>query len=149
MRVPNGTTVLVADGSKMLILENRGEAFSPKLEVVSQSEQDLLPDRDIGTDRPGRSHTSVGPGRSALQETDFHRQAEDRFAMEAAGQLIERSRIAANGSGIIVIAPPRTLGKLRQHYQGEVESKLIAEIAKDMTGHPVNDIARLIVEYSE
>ena len=148
MRVPNGTTVLVADGSKMLILENRGEAFSPKLEVVSQSEQDLLPDRDIGTDGPGRSHSSVGRGRSALQETDFHRQAEDRFAMEAAGQLNERCR-AANGSGIIVIAPPRTLGKLRQHYQGEVADKLIAEIAKDLTGHPVNDIARLIVEYSE
>ncbi len=146
MRVPNGTTVLVADGSKMLLLENRGEAFSPRLEVVKQHAQDIPPDRELSTDRAGRSHSSMGRRSSALQETDFHEQAEDRFAGEVAAHLNERGR-SANGNGIIVIAPPRTLGKLRQHYQGDVECRLIAEISKDLTGHPVQDIARLITEY--
>lgn len=147
MRVPNGTTVLVADGSKMLLLENRGEAFNPRLEVIGQSEHDNLPDRELSADRPGRTQSRFGPGRSAMQETDFHQLAEDRFAAEVAEQINEHSR-NMDGSGIIVIASPRTLGKLRRHYQPDVEARLIAEIGKDLTGHPVSDIGKLIADYN-
>src|SRR3546814_21188607 len=87
MRVPRGTTVLVADGGKMLLLENRGEAFNLRLEVIEQQAQNVPPDRELGTDRHGRSHSSVGPGRSAMQETDFHEQAEDRCIAEVEGFL--------------------------------------------------------------
>jgi protein required for attachment to host cells len=38
----------------------------------------------LGTDRPGRSLASTGAARSALGDTDFARQGEDRFAAEAA-----------------------------------------------------------------
>ncbi|API60337.1 hypothetical protein BSL82_14430 [Tardibacter chloracetimidivorans] len=145
MRVPRGTTVLVADGGKMLLLENRGEAFNLRLEVIEQQAQNIPPDRELGTDRPGRSHSSVGPGRSAMQETDFHEQAEDRFIAEVAGFLGDHSRI--NGNNVVVIAPPRTLGRLRQHYPNGTADRVIAEIPKDLTGHPVNDIARLLSDY--
>lgn len=148
MRVPNGTTVLVADGSRMLLLENRGEAFSPALEVISQRMQDIPPARELSADRPGRAVSSVGSARSAMDETDFHDLAEERFAEEAAECLNAHSR-TVNGSGIVVVAPPRMLGKLRQHYQNDVASRLIAEIAKDLTRHPVTEIARLIAEYKE
>lgn len=143
MRVPNGTTVLVADGSKMLLLENRGAAFSPRLEVIDQRAQDIPPDRELSADRPGRGHSGVGLGRGAMQETDFHEQAEDRFAAEVAGHLNDYGK-----NGIIVVAPPRTLGRLRQHYQNDTAGRLIAEIPKDLTGHPVGDIARLIAGYT-
>lgn len=146
MRVPNGTTVLVADGSKMLLLENRGEAFDPKLHVIEQLTQTNLSAHELSTDRPGRAFASIGSGRSAMEETDQHELAEDRFAIEVAERLREHSR-KLNGAGVIVIAPPRTLGKLRQHYQGDLQNLVVAEIAKDLTGHPVNDIARLISEY--
>src|SRR3546814_13818723 len=89
-----------------------------------------------------RSHSSVGPGRSAMQETNFHEQAEDRFIAEVAGFLGDHSRI--NGNNVVVIAPPRTLGRLRQHYPNGTADRVIAEIPKDLTGHPVNDIARLL-----
>ena len=145
MRVPNGTTVLVADGGRMLLLENRGEAFSPRLEVVGQMGQNVPPDREIGTDRPGRSASSVGTARSAMEETDFHRQAEERFAVEIAAQLKESCD--AGSGDVIVIAPPRTLGELRRHYKNGMAERVIAEIAKDLTGHPVPAIARLIADY--
>src|SRR3546814_3761310 len=90
----------------MLLLENRGEAFNLRLEVIEQQAQNVPPDRELGTDRPGRSHSSVGPGRSAMQETDFHEQAEDRFIAEVAGFLGDHSRI--NGNNVVVIAPPRS-----------------------------------------
>lgn len=145
MRIPNGTAVLVADGGKMLLLENRGEAFSPRLEVIEQQVQDLPPDRELSTDRPGRSHSRIGPGRSAMQETDFHDQAEDRFVADVASYLGGHSR--TNGADVVVIAPPRTLGRLRHYYPNGTVDRVIAEIPKDLTGHPVNDIARLLADY--
>src|SRR3546814_15985887 len=97
MRVPIGTMVLAVDGSKMLLLENRGEAFSPRLEVIEQQEQDIPPDRDLSTDRPGRSSSSVGSARSAMEETDFHEPAEDRFIAEEIGRESGRERVVQYG----------------------------------------------------
>src|SRR3546814_16549215 len=130
MRVPIGTMVLAVDGSKMLLLENRGEAFSPRLEVIEQQEQDVPPDRDLSTDRPGRSHSSVGPGRSAMEETDFHEQAEDRFIAEGGARLNELSRSTSDNGGTRVLASPGTPGKLRTHNknsQGGKRSRKDAE----------------------
>src|SRR3546814_14541359 len=142
MRVPRGTTVLVADGGKMLLLENRGEAFNLRLEVIEQQAQNVPPDRELGTDRPGRSHSSVGPGRSAMQETDFHEQAEDRFLAEVAGFLGVHSRI--NGNNVVVIAPPRTLDRLRQHYPNGTAARVLAAIPNDRTGPPGTGIPRQV-----
>src|SRR3546814_13012875 len=117
-----------------------GEAFNLRLEVIEQQAQNVPPDRELGTDRPGRSHSSVGPGRSAMQETDFHEQAEDRFIAEVAGFLGDHSRI--NGNNVVVIAPPRTLGRLRPHSPNGTAQHVIPEIRKDLTGHTVADNTR-------
>ncbi len=45
---------------------------------------------------------------------------------------------------MIIVAPPRTLGELRKHYHKEVEKRLAGEIAKDLTGHPVPEIEKII-----
>jgi protein required for attachment to host cells len=37
------------------------------------------------------------------------------------------------------------LGELRKHYHKEVEKRLSGEIAKDLTGHPVEQIERIIM----
>ena len=45
---------------------------------------------------------------------------------------------------LVVICAPRTLGTLRKHYHGEVEKRVIGEIAKDVAGRPTSEIARVI-----
>ncbi|MBK2451821.1 host attachment protein, partial [Escherichia coli] len=72
MLIPNDTFIVVADGRKMLFFRNDGDAQHPNLVVERKREQDNPSDGDQGTDRPGRSFSSVGPGRSAYEETDFH-----------------------------------------------------------------------------
>src|SRR3546814_13686817 len=78
----------------------------------------------------------------SMQETDFHEQAEDRFIAEVAGFLGDHSRI--NGNNVVVISPPRTLGRLRQHYPNGPAARVIAEIPNALTGHPLTDIPRLL-----
>src|SRR3546814_12014121 len=49
MRVPRGPTVLVADGGKMLLLENRGAVFNLRTEVIEQQATNIPTDRRMGT----------------------------------------------------------------------------------------------------
>lgn len=145
MIVPHNSVVLVADGRKMLFLRNAGDAVYPQLEVETAAEQPVRYTRDIRTDAPGRTSARFAPGRSAIDETDFHQQEEDRFAADAA-DLLKRRALDGDYDHLFVIAPPRTLGELRKRYHKEVSTRLKAEVAKDLTGHPIDAIGRILVE---
>jgi protein required for attachment to host cells len=144
MQVPHNSFVVVADGAKMLFFRNEGDAAFPKLEVERKREQEDRPDRDWKTDEPGRAFSSVSSGRSAYEETDFHQLEEDRFAAETA-ELLRKRALQNDFESLIIIAPPKTLGELRKHYHKEVEKRLAGEIAKDLTGHPVEEIEKIII----
>ena len=144
MQVPHNSFVVVADGKKMLFFRNEGDSEYPKLEVERKREQENPADRDQKPDGPGRtSDASGGAGRSAYQETDFHQLEEDRFAAETAEMLKNRA-LRNEFESLIIVAPPKTLGELRKHYHKEVEKRLAGEIAKDLTGHPVPEIEKII-----
>ena len=144
MQVPHNTFVVVADGKKMLFFRNEGDADYPKLEVERKREQEDLKDSEMKTDGPGSTFdASGGAGRSSYEETDFHQLEEDRFAHETA-DMLKRWALRNDFESLIVVAPPRTLGELRKHYHKEVEKRLAGEIAKDLTGHPVLEIEKIL-----
>ncbi len=144
MQVPHNTFVVVADGQKMLFFRNEGDAEYLKLEMERKEVQDNPADRDQKTSEPGRTFdASGGAGRSAYEETDFHQLGEDRFAAETAAILKERA-LRNEFESLIIVAPPRTLGELRKYYHKEVEKRLTGEIAKDLTGHPVPEIEKIL-----
>lgn len=137
------TFVVVADGRRMLFFRNAGTPLEPNLELVQSEEQDNPPDRDQSSDAPGRTFNSASTRRHAYEETDFHQLEEDRFAADAAEQL-RRHALDGSFDELIVIAPPRTLGKIRKHYHKEVSARLIGEVDKDLTGHSVRQIERVV-----
>jgi protein required for attachment to host cells len=143
MRLAHNSLVLVADGAKMLFFRNEGDAEHPTLKVVDAEQQADAKDRDIKTDTAGQKPGAGGPGGSTAQETDFHDQAEERFAVEAADKL-KRGALAGEYQELVVVATPRTLGVLRKHYHSEVEKRLILELPKDLTGHPVDKIEQML-----
>lgn len=144
MQVPHRSFVVVADGKKMLFFRNEGDSDYPKLEVERKRETSDAPDRDRKTDAPGRTFDSAGGGgRSAYQEVDFHQLEEERFAAETA-ELLRKRALRNDFESLIIVAPPKTLGELRKHYHKEVEKRLTGEIAKDLTGHPVTEIEKIL-----
>ncbi|AJP72003.1 host attachment family protein [Sphingomonas hengshuiensis] len=143
MQIAHDAVVLVADGRKMLFLRNAGDATHPNLQVEENREQDSDATRDQGTDAPGRSFSSVGPGRSAYEQTDFHQLDEDRFAAEAA-EMLKKRALGNDFESLIVVAPPRTLGELRKHYHVTVSDRLTGEINKDLTGHTIPQIEEAV-----
>lgn len=143
MRLAHNSLVLVADGAKMLFFRNEGDAEYPTLKVVDAEQQADDKDRDIKTDTAGQKPGAGGPGGSTAQETDFHDQAEERFAVEAADKL-KRGALAGDYEELVIVATPKTLGVLRKHYHSEVEKRLILELPKDLTGHPVDKIEQIL-----
>jgi protein required for attachment to host cells len=144
MQVPHNSFVVVADGKKMLFFRNEGDSEYPRLEMERKRQQENPADREQKSDAPGRAFSSVGSGRSAYQETDYHQLEESRFAVETA-DLLRKRALRNEFESLIIVAPPRTLGELRKHYHKEVEKRLTGEIAKDLTGHPVNEIEKILV----
>jgi len=141
--VPHNALVLVGDGQKALFLRNKGNPQRLRLVVEQVLERDNPPTREQGTDRPGRSSASVGVARSAMEETDWHDIAEERFAGELADALYRHAQ-ADRFEKLVIIAPPKILGSLRKVLHAEVSARVAAEIPKELTSHPVAEIERLI-----
>jgi protein required for attachment to host cells len=139
--VRQGDWVVICDGKKALVLENVGDTKFLNLKTRQVYEQPLSKTSDQGTDAPGRSINSIDSRRSAMEQTDWHDQEEQRFLQKLAGHL-DAEVNAGNAKAVILIAPPRALGVLRQAYSPNLRSALRAEIDKDLVRMPVRDIEK-------
>lgn len=143
MDIPQNAHVLVMDGGKLLLFKNEGSETEPELNIVMHTIQESAATRDQGSERPGRTHESVGARRSSHEQTDFHQLDEDQFAAEAA-EMLKREVLAHNIEGLLIVAAPRTLGELRKHLHTEVERRVIGEISKDVAQRPTDEIMAAI-----
>lgn len=146
LRVGNGDWVLVGDGHKALLLQNHGDAQLLDLRRLSVRTNENPPTSEQGTDRPGRSFSSAGPGRSSYETTDWHSLEESQFAIELATE-INRAAHAQEFKRLVVVAPPKVLGELRREFSQEAQKRISAEINKDLTNHAIPDIERLLGSY--
>ncbi len=140
------TWILVADGEKALFLENIGDAELPNFQVRRVEEQNNPPSRELGANRPGRVFDSSTVRRSSVADTDWHEIAKDRFAKELSDILYamaHRDRFKK----IAIVAPPKILGDLRDEMHKEVADRVVAEIAKTLTNHPIDRIEDLLVSH--
>jgi protein required for attachment to host cells len=168
MQVPHNALVLVADGRKMLLLRNEGDAQNLNLQLEAKDIHENPKDSDQKRDAAGRARsTQSGPGsprvaqggsmhargsgaqfaesRGSMGEVDYHQMEEDRFAAEIVEQLNQRA-LANNLETLIVIAPANTLGELRKGYRKELQQRLAGEITKDLTGHTVPQIEQALLD---
>lgn len=141
--VHNGAWVLVGDGRKALFFINKGSRDLLDLRVVETRIDENPATRDQGTDRPGRAFASVGGGRSAVGDTDWHEIEEERFA-RAIAERINAGAEANEFSEIVIVAPPKTLGEIRKDLSKKAQGKVAGELAKDLTRHPLADIEKAL-----
>lgn len=143
VRIDTDTWVLVADSEKALFLKNIADAEDLNLVVVEKEHQDNPPSREQGTNAPGR-RADGGPGqRSAMEDTDWHELAKERFAADLADKLYAKAHAGAF-ERIVLACPPQVLGELRKALHKEVTARVVGEVPKLLTKHPLNEIERLI-----
>ncbi len=142
-RLTTKAWVLVADGGRAMILENRGDAIAPRLEQLRTRSLANPPAHEQGSDRPGRYHAGMSQSRSAVDATDFHEEAEKAFMADVAGEL-DADLEAGRFEDLIVVVEPRALGHLRKAMSARLKEHVKAEFAKDYTSETTEAIARFV-----
>lgn len=125
--------ILVADAhrSRLYRLDDDGEALEPTRD--SELVANALPSRDIASDRPGRAFDSGGEGRHAHEpSTDPARHEDLRFAKAVVDRL-EEARKRDEMEQLVVVAPPRFLGDLRNDMSDHLARCVVNEINKDLS----------------
>jgi protein required for attachment to host cells len=135
--------VVVADGEKALFLKNDGDAAHPNLTVFREFEQDNPPTREQGTDRPGRMHDAGPNHKSGVAETDWQKLGKERFAKDIAEKLYKYAH-AGKFDRLILVAPPSVLGDMRKEFHAEVADRIVEEVPKTLTNHPIHEIENLL-----
>ncbi|MBI6629203.1 baeRF12 domain-containing protein [Pontibaca salina] len=142
-QLKHGTWVLIADSEKALFTHNVDDELNPTLDVIRMEEQDNPPNREQARHRRGRFNDGPSVHRSAVQDTDWHRLNKELFANELADILYEKA-YKNEFHEIVLIAPPATLGELRKALHQVVTDKVIAEIPKLLTSHPLDEIETMV-----
>src|SRR5215472_4427327 len=149
INIPHDAIIFIGDGRKALFLRNAGDEKFPNLKTEQVFVGDNPATHDQGTDKPGRVYASAAAGgrRAAVEPTDWHELEEHRFARmvaEAVQKLVRERKVKA----AVIAAPPRTLAELPQAFHEDVKARIIAEIDKDFTRHPVYEIERHLIGIS-
>jgi protein required for attachment to host cells len=130
---PLTTWILVADGAHARVYQNagpgRGLTETSFPEMVGSHE----PARSINADRPGRMQAAPGaPAHAMDHSSDPHREQKRVFAKDVAAFLKTQAQKRVYDR-LVLVAPPKTLGDLRDAIDDEVAAKVIDEVAKDLT----------------
>ncbi|MFC3075365.1 host attachment protein [Shinella pollutisoli] len=135
------TWILAADGNQARLLKGvnllKDGQQNPEQEVFSC---EVKKAQDIMADKPGRSHSSVGYGRSAMEySSDPVREEQQKFAAEVA-ERIDGYAADGNFDRLVLCAAPQTLGDLRAKLSERTRTLTAAEIDKNFTNLPTDKL---------
>jgi protein required for attachment to host cells len=139
---PVRTLVVITDGAKAVFYRNDGPGKGLTALDDLKMTTDVPPTREIMSDRPGRSFSSVGPGRSSIEpRTDPHELEETRFAKGVLEQ-IEAAMGRDVADKLVLVAAPKTLGEMRKAMPKSLADNLTATLDKDLTKTPANELPK-------
>jgi len=136
--------ILVASQSQADFYDVRSLGEAPHLAHRFSDPIAHLHDRDLVSDRPGRvfDHAPATAGRrgaTAHHGTGGERSPRKHEAEQFAhhiGQELARAWRAGEFERLVVMAGPAFLGLLRKAFPDEVRPSIVAEVTKDLIGHP-------------
>ncbi|MFP7723049.1 host attachment family protein [Lysobacter sp. A3-1-A15] len=127
-RIPANTLVMVADGTGARLFRNAGTDSR-----LSLHQDGMLEPKDL--DEEGPSGVMPPESDTRIDEATFAKQLAQRLNEGALRQEYEH---------VVLVADPRTLGLMRPLLHKEVDQRMVAELAKTLTGSPLADIERAL-----
>lgn len=139
---PTVTWILVADGAQAKVFKHDGPGtgLTPVTDLLF--DQDPKQARDIMADKPGRSFSSVGHGRSAMEYSSDPVQVREARFVKSVAEVLERKHQESAFSRLIVCAAPTALGDLRGAMSDQLKRAVVAEMDKDLTNLPTPQLEK-------
>lgn len=136
------TWIIVAESARARIftVSEIGGKFQ---EVADLSHpESRLHDRELSSDLPGRTFDSHGDGRHAMEQaTGPQEQEAQAFATEITRQ-IDRGQREGNFDSLVLVAPPKFLGRLRSELSKSARNAVIGELDKNLVETDTKTIER-------
>jgi len=132
--------VLVANSGQARILEMQRNPyqFHQVSELVSETQH--LTNKEIVSDASGRVYRAQGPGTHSMKpRSDPHENAEEQFSRSLAQKMGKAAR-AGRFDRLLVVADPKTLGRLRQQMEKSVGGKVADGVSLDLVRLPLNQL---------
>lgn len=133
--------VLVADYSRACLFETPSYGSSLVQLAALVNPDARLPERELGSDAPGRVYNRSSGVHQAYERRHFRDNALRRFAGEI-GKFLETSLHSGECEGIVLVAAPRFLSELRRALPQTVRNKLLGQIPKDLAKRPMSLISK-------
>lgn len=137
--------MLVADGrrARVLVEQRRGANLDEPSEWAMEIGEDELYDSQ---DRPPRSFDRVGAGRHAMDGgRSLHEMEEEKFLKRVAERLGDAEK-QKQFDHLIIAAPPRALGLLRDMLPSGAKSRIRADVSKDLLGESAHKLRERLTQ---
>jgi protein required for attachment to host cells len=132
------TWFIIADGGRARFVE-RDEQGAYRTISSFVSTELKASSRDLATERPGRVHESATTARHAIEpKTDPKEAAKEDFVRYVADQVQSEQE---NFDDLVLVAPPRVLGQLRETLAKSVADAVTWDLAKDLTKVPDHELS--------
>jgi len=138
--------VLVADSGNARILEMRRKPheFNEVQKLVSETLHKRT--HDLVSSGKGRSFHVQGPASHSKQQRS---DAQDLAEQEFSRKLVDKLELAAKMNvfqHLVVIADPKTLGRLRRHMSKTLSARVTDELNLDLVGEPLASLEKRVKE---
>ncbi|WP_428027366.1 host attachment protein [Altererythrobacter sp.] len=132
MKLPHKAHVAIVDGENFTLYRNEGQIFEPRLAKVESP--DLKP-TNFSAGVRHQDHLGRMLGRTQLDELAHG---------AAVATWLNGKAIAGELGDVLIVADPKTLGEMRQHFHPELEKRLTGELAKTLTSKKIPGIEKAI-----
>lgn len=138
MLLPHGTVFAIVDGENFELYRNSGMESEPRLTSVD------VPDLEATNFSAGARRLD-GPTRHQARTGDGSNDALDESAHVAAVTgWLNQQVLSRDIEQLVVVADPRSLGEMRRHYHKQLKDALVAEVPKNLSGRPAQEIIRVL-----
>lgn len=139
---PTVTWVLLADGAQAKVFAHSGPGtgLTPVQDLLFEEEP--LQAREIMSDKPGRSFSSNGSGRSSMEYSSDPVQVREARFVKSVAEALDRKYQQSAFSRLIIAAAPTALGDLRGVLSNGLKDAVIAEMPKDLTNLPTPQLEK-------
>ncbi|OWV29752.1 host attachment protein [Halomonas campaniensis] len=136
------TYIVVADAARARIFTRDALTLAEKESMVHA--EGRLHEGDLVTDGRGDVHESMSTtSRSAGEEGTATKHENELFAKEVA-QRLYNARVGNSMEKLIMVAPPKFLGLLREKLDGPTQKLVIHSLSKDLSKASLNDIQHAV-----
>ena len=139
MARPLTLRIVIADGEHVRFVQPDADNALRTIGSFDSASAHLR-SRDIGSDRPGRALESGASARHAVgQRHDLHAMEKEKF-VRLVGEQVNAAAGRNEFDELLLVAPPRALGELRDALDAAAQAKLVGMLEKDLVKTPDSEL---------